>query len=312
MAVIDPDGLFNGRRLRRCSSAARLLWPYLFLSSDGYARTELDYDSISYSFASFGAAAPTAAEIEAHFREFEKNHLILLYDAEGRGRWGQWDTRRSQLKQFKTATDKRSPVPPEPAYSRWLQEQHGGDWRAFHWNGEADHDSVPAPDGGVKFSRDLRNSSATLDQALQKSSPNVVEDFRLGGGVGEGVGLGGDGIGGGDDNHPPQPEILLDGDQGAPANATPPELVNGLLERLGIPSNNTIFRAVAESIRTKAISTSTTATDAANAILLKAALAKKEGIRKPWRFWFEDQEYDKRSKTEATHDFVARHSEDPN
>lgn len=123
MAIIDSKGLFTGRRLRRCSVMARLYWPYLFLRSDGFARLELDYVALAYEFASFGDSAPTSAQIEAFFDEYARNHLVFCYGPDGQ-RWAQWDTRRSFLKDFKTASDKKSPPPPEPEYSRWLQEQH--------------------------------------------------------------------------------------------------------------------------------------------------------------------------------------------
>jgi hypothetical protein len=40
VAIIDPEGLFGGDRLRRCSNVAQLHWPRLFLGSDGFARLE--------------------------------------------------------------------------------------------------------------------------------------------------------------------------------------------------------------------------------------------------------------------------------
>jgi hypothetical protein len=46
MSIIDADGLFSGDRLRRCSTAAQLHWPRLFLASDGFGRLELNYHKV--------------------------------------------------------------------------------------------------------------------------------------------------------------------------------------------------------------------------------------------------------------------------
>jgi len=79
MAIIDREGLFKGKRLRKCSAAARWRWPYLFLMSNGYARIELDYESIADEFSSFRESAPTPDELRETFAEFRANHLIFVY-----------------------------------------------------------------------------------------------------------------------------------------------------------------------------------------------------------------------------------------
>ena len=168
MAVIDPVGLFKGKRIRRCSGKARLLWPYLYLISNGYARIELDYQCIADEFVSFREFAPTPEELAQAFGEYRENHLIFVYAVNGQ-EWGQWDTRRSLLKEYKTAGDKTSPDPPEDEYCRWLIEQHGDEWPTFHWNKGENQD--------------------TLGRDLTKSLPNVSEDFALGVGVVLGVTL---------------------------------------------------------------------------------------------------------------------------
>jgi len=173
MAVIETEGLFKGKRLRRCSPMARWYWPYLFLLSNGFARIELDYECIADEFGSFRGAAPTVEDIAQAFVQYREHHLIFVYVVNGQ-EWGQWDTRRSLLKEYKTAGDKSSPKPPECEYRHWLIEQHGEEWPAFHWNGCA--------------------NSETLEQNLTKSQPNVPQESALG--VGGGVGVGG-GIGGG-------------------------------------------------------------------------------------------------------------------
>ncbi len=167
MAVIDPSGLFKGKRLRKCSPQARLYWPYLFLLSNGYARIEIDCEAISDEFSSFRESAPTSEEIREILAEFSANHLLFVYGSNDQ-QWGQWDTRSSQLKEYKTAADKNSPAPPEDEYRQWLKEQHGEEWPHFHW------------DKNVVVSR--------FGKDLGKPSPSVGQHFGLGVGVGKGEG----------------------------------------------------------------------------------------------------------------------------
>ncbi len=170
MAIIDREGLFKGKRLRKCSAAARWRWPYLFLMSNGYARIELDYDSIADEFSSFRKSAPTPDELRETFAEFRANHLLFVYTVNDQ-EWGQWDCRRTWLKDYKTTADSGSPQPPENEYQRWLIEQHGQGWREFHWSKEA--------------------IDGAFDQSLPKPLPSVSQSFPAGRyGVGGGGGTG--------------------------------------------------------------------------------------------------------------------------
>ena len=181
MAIIDQEGLFKGKRLRKCSPAARWRWPYLFLLSNGYARIELDYECIADEFSSFRESAPTPDELRETFGEFRANHLLYVYRVNDQ-EWGQWDTRRSLLKEYKTAADKGSPAPPEPEYWRWLIEQHGNDWAEFHWNKDL---AQGTPD------TDSPKTLPNIDQALPKVFQQIEAEpcgVGVGSGVGEGTG----------------------------------------------------------------------------------------------------------------------------
>ncbi len=305
MAVIDPAGLFNGRRLRRCSPMARLYWPYLFLLSNGYARIELDFDALAYHFASFRDSAPTTGQIKGYFEEYEASHLVLCYGPDGQ-RWAQWDTRRSFLKDFKTASDQKSPHPPEPEYSQWLQEQHGQGWEAYHWNKDTcDAIEVPAadaprgpeskPDDSAKCWQKSGNISAEVGGHSPEFSTRVTQEFALGvgGGVGIGIGVGsGNGKGGGVSPH----EVRVDEKDETPDDLPPLSLAMHIIEILCLPNSRQLLNAVTESIRTKAKAGGITPAAAHDFILLKAALAQKEGTKKPWPFWFSDQEYDRQAE----------------
>ena len=303
MAIIDPDGLFNGKRLRMCSPAARLTFPYLYLLSNGFGRIELDFDAIAFKFASFGDAAPSGSGIGAFFDEYELQHLIFAYDADGQ-KWGQWDTRRTFLKKFKTVADKQSPSPPEPMFSDWLREQHRDDWPAYHW-AEAALGSGENPDGGL-LTQGFPKSSERVSQHLLESAPNLAQDFGLGVGVGGGIGFGngkGIGEGGGKFTH----DVLAVSEL-APDDLPPSALAVHLIEFLGIPTNPPLLTAVAESIRAKAHADGITPASAHNFILRRGALAKKQGQPKAWLFWFRDADYDRQTTEESKDDWVNRHS----
>lgn len=126
MSIIDAVGLFHGERLRRCSNAARLHWPYLFLASNGFGRLEIDYHRIvATAFASF-RPIPTEQELMGHLREYSDAHLLFLYRAADGAVWGQWDCKPQRLNKYKTACDRRSPAPPEPAFADWQSTYANG------------------------------------------------------------------------------------------------------------------------------------------------------------------------------------------
>ena len=118
MSIIDPEGLFGGDRLRRCSNVAQLHWPRLFLASDGFARFEINYARIiGRAYPTFNPV-PIEAELQTCLQEYADNSLLFLYEVGGQV-WGQWDTRKELLPRYKTAADRRSPIPPEPAFTEW-------------------------------------------------------------------------------------------------------------------------------------------------------------------------------------------------
>lgn len=153
MAVIDPSGLFNGDRLRRCSNAAQLHWPRLYLASDGFGRLEINYARIvGHAYSTFNPI-PSETELQSFIQEFVNNFLLFPYEVRGQ-LWGQWDSRTELLPRYKTAADRRSPVPPEAAFSQWKQMYR------------------------------------TEQKAFPKSFGKISATFLHGGGVGGGVGIG--------------------------------------------------------------------------------------------------------------------------
>jgi hypothetical protein len=78
MAIIDPDGLFGGDRLRRYSDTAQLHWTRLYLASDGFARLEINYAKIvGRCYATF-SQIPSETEIQSWIGEYAQNYLLFL------------------------------------------------------------------------------------------------------------------------------------------------------------------------------------------------------------------------------------------
>lgn len=179
MAVIHEKGLLEGRRLRKCSPLARLFWPYLFSMSNGFARLELDYELLEERLFSFKELRPDAKKLEQIFTEYANNHLILLYEVNG-AKWGQWDTKKSDLKKYKSSEDENCPNPNDEEYRAWLQQQHGDRWEQFYCG---------PSQGESAFTKNLRKSvqnvSAHLPNVFNKAKAEAV---GRGGAVGVGVG----------------------------------------------------------------------------------------------------------------------------
>lgn len=179
MAFLEIEGILNGRRLRRCSPTAHWRYGYYLLLTNGYGRIEMDFESISYRLVSFRGTAPSPQDIEAEFAEYAANHLIFVYEHNGR-KWAQFDTPNSGAKEWKSASDMKSPMPPEKEYSDWLIEHHGEDWKRFHWFNPSHK------------TKGLRQSptwaSLILDEDLTKSMPSNDQGSGLGLGLVSGLG----------------------------------------------------------------------------------------------------------------------------
>jgi hypothetical protein len=112
MPVIDPEGLFDGERLAACSDKAKIFWPYIYCSTNGYARIELNPRQIRQRcFASF-TDTPSEQDIMSVLQEYAENYLLLVYEHEGR-EWGQFDTDAKYLPRHKSKKDDASPSPTE-------------------------------------------------------------------------------------------------------------------------------------------------------------------------------------------------------
>jgi hypothetical protein len=135
MLLVDPEGLFLGRRLSQCSDQARLIWTYLYLASNAYGRLELNEALIhSRAFGTFREKPRLGNAVV----EFVRTGLLFLYVEPDTGKlWGQWDTPERCLPKYKTARDRRSPAPDSKAFEHWRRSripQRPGDFQNFFEN----------------------------------------------------------------------------------------------------------------------------------------------------------------------------------
>jgi hypothetical protein len=167
--IIDPDGLFNGDRFRRCSNMARLYWPYFFLASNGFGRMEVNYHRIiARAFSTFDPV-PAEHELMRSIKEYQESHLLFLYEFNGQV-WGQWDCPKQLLNKYHNARDKRSPAPPEEEFQKWREAYR------------AEKAALP------KVPDNLSNLFGKLATNSQEIPAKSSRDLPLGVGVGVGVG----------------------------------------------------------------------------------------------------------------------------
>lgn len=120
MPHIKPEGLLHGERIRSLSLKGKFYWPYIYAASNGYGRIKLEYFSlISAAFDAF-QEKPTVEDIEQVIQEFSDKYLLFLYEAADGHVWGAWDCHSGQ--RYFTAVDKRSPAPPELAFTQWKEK----------------------------------------------------------------------------------------------------------------------------------------------------------------------------------------------
>lgn len=122
MILIDPDGLYNGERLRSCGIMARLYWPYIYGLHNSCGRFELDMDRImARAFLTFDPM-PSREDIASYIREYASNWLLFVYE-DGGQMWGQWDIPKELMPRYQSKRDSnRSPEPPRIEFERWRDE----------------------------------------------------------------------------------------------------------------------------------------------------------------------------------------------
>ena len=110
--MIEPEFLFDGKRLRLCSPAARLHWPFLLALADSLGRFEVDLKHlIARAFWSFDPQ-PGADDVASMLREYERAGLLLIYEADGR-KWGQWNLPKQYFPKGSNNLDEVFPAPPK-------------------------------------------------------------------------------------------------------------------------------------------------------------------------------------------------------
>ncbi len=118
MALIDPEGLFFGERMRKCSDKSRLLWPYLFVAANTAGRLRLSYeDLLDKVFVGF-RNPPTQQEITEAISDYRRNFLAYPYQSGGEF-WLQFYRKSGFTPRYEKAKDQKT-APPPAAYWEWI------------------------------------------------------------------------------------------------------------------------------------------------------------------------------------------------
>jgi hypothetical protein len=110
MPIIDPNGLFTGERLAACSDKAKMLWPFIYCASNGFARVEVNISRIRLNCFSTFKSPPADEDIVEAIEDYVNNFLVLLYEHKGT-LWIQFDTSQKYLTRHKSKKDIASPSP---------------------------------------------------------------------------------------------------------------------------------------------------------------------------------------------------------
>lgn len=148
MAIIDPEGLFEGERLAECSDQAQLYWPRLFIAANGFGRIELSYSMIVSRVFRHFRNPPTEQQLWAIFEELAENFLVVLYESNGVW-WAQFLTSEKYLPKYKTIRDSATPAPPESlvqrafsGYQHWKRSKSLGPERFRRFTTETPEASI--------------------------------------------------------------------------------------------------------------------------------------------------------------------------
>ena len=134
------------------------------------------------------------------------------------------------------------------------RSDQGTKWARKRWDESRKH---ATPNAGP-------NGSPTADPMLDQSRPEQTRG----------------------ENAPPTAEAF----EPTPEDLPPIRLANGLIERLNIPSNDTLMRQVAECIKAKARESGISYADAHDFIRDRALRVTPKPAK--WLFWFRDAQYD--------------------
>jgi hypothetical protein len=172
--IIDELGIFEGKRINRCSPAAQLYYLRLMMAANGYGRIHLDYQAILMRCFPMWPKEniPSESEIISYFNEYWRNRLIFLYQVDGQT-WGQFDVKEKTYGRYQTKADKRSPAPPAIEWAKWLEENRRISAQTATVAVSPMDNSALFPNLGAKFPQAV--AVAVADSCMQDADAVAVE-----------------------------------------------------------------------------------------------------------------------------------------
>jgi hypothetical protein len=172
--IIDELGIFEGKRINRCSPAAQLYYLRLMMAANGYGRIHLDYQAIVMRCFPMWPKEniPSESEIISYFNEYWRNRLIFLYQVDGQT-WGQFDVKEKTYGRYQTKADKRSPAPPAIELAKWLEENRRISAQTATVAVSPMNNSALFPNHGAKFPQAV--AVAVADSCMQDAGAVAVE-----------------------------------------------------------------------------------------------------------------------------------------
>jgi len=223
MAVIDPDGLFEGERICACSDEAQNWFARLFCAANNYGRMPLDVPAlIQRCFASY-RVKPTHDQVMDVIHEYVENCLILPYRADGHV-WVQFAAKEKWLRGYKTTADERSPAPSAEDWNGF--EKRYAAWKERRKNIVVEDYPELFPKDFEKTLEKVERVSENLSENPPENSQNISGKFShgIGRGIGRGRGRGsGRGAGGTNSAGADAPSAA---DAAALSSRTPPNKPN--------------------------------------------------------------------------------------
>jgi hypothetical protein len=164
-----------------------LYWHRFLLAGNTCGRLEVNYQRFCDGPLASFHKKPTPVEVGEMFKEYHRNYLGFLYQADGR-LWCQW-WHAPDTYGYEKKADKRTPAPPEEAFEAWQQEYRNTKKSEVIDLSQFEVLYETSVESSGKFQKILENSEA-LPENSEKVENSSENSLGLGSSIGSGLGSG--------------------------------------------------------------------------------------------------------------------------